>query len=692
MMPEQPQKDPSSAEMPPTVDSESPPVVPETTRSIPLSDPSTGCVPSFRSPVTPAAPSRTARPSSPGPGDRIDDFEIIQVLGKGAFATVFLARQVSLGRQVALKVSANRGAEGRTLASLEHNHIVHVFSETVDPARNLRLMCMQYVAGTTLERVIRLLSGRDRRTWSGAAILEVIDALSSTTPVAFDPAALRDRESLAGSDFVEAVCWIGIRLAEALAHAHNQGVLHRDIKPANILLNRYGRPMLADFNVALDADRARGPAGEIFGGTLGYMAPEHLDAFNPDVGVGPAAVDERSDLYSLGLVLYEMLTGSLPFGSVPKTTRVGESLQLMANERRTEAPSPRRLVDVPEILDRTIRRCLDPKPEARYQSAAELARALEGCREHHGVEKAMPGGNVITRLTLAHPVLLGVFLLFLPHLFASAVNIPYNALRIVGELTPQQQATFEQLILGYNLIAYPVCVWVVYRVMRPIARVWRQLSSPALPDNAAVEAARHQALRLPAVAIALSFIGWLPGGILFPLGIDLLAGPIVNRSDVYLHFLVSFTLSGLIALTYSVFVAQFLVLRVLYPRLWLDAQDLRGRASMELRPLGRRLWVFQLLAGLIPLAGAVLMIDVGPEAFAADRTSYRTFRLLVTALIALGMVGFGIAVGVTNQLRLMLTALMAEERRRSTFSIAHPTMIREERPTAMVGEENQSSG
>src|SRR5262249_7214902 len=148
--------------------------------------------------------------------------------------------------------------------------------ETVDERRGLRLLCMKFVPGTDLERVLRELARLEPSAWSGRAILDVIDRLSRHEAM-FDPAALRDRERLARSDFIEASCWLGARLAEALAHAHSRGVLHRDVKPANILLNRYGRPLLSDFNLALSTRQDAGR--DTFGGTLRYMAPEHLDAF-----------------------------------------------------------------------------------------------------------------------------------------------------------------------------------------------------------------------------------------------------------------------------------------------------------------------------------------------------------------------------------------------------------------------------
>lgn len=618
-------------------------------------DLTTGAAPSFRAllPNTDVLPP-PAPLILPQPGQRLKDFEILQVLGSGAFATVFLARQISLDRQVALKVSANRGNEGRTIASLEHDHIVRVFSEDVDREGNLRLLCMQYVSGTTLERVIQTLRHREPQTWSGQAVLDAIDA-RSTDPALFDPAALRDREALAGCDFAEAVCWLGVRLAEALAHAHNQGVFHRDVKPANILLNRYGRPLLADFNVALDRQRVRGPAGAIFGGTLAYMAPEHIDAFNPGEPFTPEVVDARSDVYSLGLVLFELLTGRLPFPVVLQAETTAEALRGLADQRRMQAPSPRKFAEVPEVLDRIVRRCLDPEPEGRYQTAAELAQALTGCGEHRRATKALPPGHLLTPAAARHPFLLGAVLLLIPHVLGSIVNISYNSLRIAGQLTQEQQAAFAHLVLGYNLIVYPVCLWLMCRLVAPIYRGVRELAGPIVPDREHIAALRRRLLILPLWTVGLACVGWLPGGILFPLGIDLLSGGVPE--GVYGHFVLSFTMSGLIALTYSVLVCEFIGLRILYPQFWVDARGFRERTQTELRGEAWRLYILQLFAGIIPLAGACLMVAVGPETLITP-ASYRTFRVLVTGLIALGMLGFGVALSASDRLRQTLHALI----------------------------------
>ena len=633
------------------------------TRSVEPSDlayTSPGDAPPCRPPLpggSPPAPTAVSAPLAlPSTGEQFDDFKLLRELGVGAFGRVYLARQVSLDRLVALKVSANRGHEGRTLARLEHAHIVRVFAEFVDPARDLRVLCMQFIPGTTLHRVIAELATLDPKQWSGRAILDVLDGVD-TGLVALDPAALREREYLAGYDFVEAVCWLGARLAEALAHAHDLDVLHRDLKPANVLLNRYGRPFLADFNVSFAASRA-GDEADQFGGTLGYMAPEHLDAFATGSGTSPEAVDERADLYSLGVVLFELCTGRLPFERRPRSGRQLEELvRELAAERHAGPPSLPAERGVPGPLARAICRCLEPDPKQRYQSAAELARALDGCRELHRVERSLPPPGPLTRGLRRWPFALGGLLALLPHVLGSVVNVSYNSLRIVDRLTPEQQATFQRLVLVYNAITYPICILLLAGLVLPLRRVRLGLSGPQPPSFETVGAARRAALQLPLWCAVLSCIGWLPGGLLFPFGIERLSGPI--DADVYRHFLISFTISGVIALTFSAFAVQFVALRVLYPWLWTDASDLRSTARSELAGQDRRLAWFQLLSVLIPLAAAVLMVGVGPEEF---KEGYRPFRLLVTALIALGMAGLGVAMTVSRRLHEMLAALRGGER------------------------------
>jgi serine/threonine protein kinase len=598
----------------------------------------------------PAAP---ADDTFPPVGSRLDDFELIRVLGRGAFATVYLARHLSLGRDVALKVTAERGGEARTLASLEHPNIVQVFWELTDVERDLRLLCMQYVPGTTLERVIRFLAGRDPRSWSGQAILEAV-AAEVSGPISFDASGLNERQQLAACDFVEAACWLGARLAEALAYAHRHGVRHRDIKPANILINLYGRPLLADFNLALD--RKRLADDEPLGGTLGYMAPEHLDAFNPAVDLSAEAVDERSDIYSLGVVLFELLTGQLPFPHLPRGVGRGEALREMSAERRAGAPSPRALrPDLPPPLDRVVRRCLQPPPLDRYASASELAEALEGCRQLRQAEKHMPAAGPITRALQVHTRPMGLLLTLTPHLLAAAVNVTYTSLRIAADLAPPQQEILNQLTIGYNLAVFSATLLIAVRLSLPIRRLSRRLAGDQPPTAAEVRAVRRHALAFPRWGLVLSCLGWLPGGVILPLLLSLCGGAI--PAHVYLHFMVSFTIAGLVAVTYNVFANQFLVLRVIYPRLWCDARHLRQEAREELRPVDRQVKVLQLLAGLIPLVGGALLL-LGGGAELAESFSY---RLWVLALIVLGMAGFGLSVWIGSRIARTVTALTGRE-------------------------------
>ena len=477
--------------------------------------------------------------------------------------------------------------------------------------------------------------------------------------MALDPAALRDREFLAGCDFVEAVCWLGARLAEALAYAHSLGVLHRDIKPANVLLNQYGRPMLADFNIATVASGAGGKEGSL-GGTLAYMAPEHLDAFMLRDAAAGDAVKEPADIYSLGLVLFELLCGCRPFvcHDVP-TGGTSATLRALADERRLGPPPLPAEADVPGPAAAVLRHCLDPAPARRYQSAEQLARALDGCRELRGIARSLPPAGPLTRALFRWPFVMMLVLLLLPHAVSGVVNIAYRSLRIVERLTPAQQSAYRTIVPLYIGVMYTTCVLVVIARLRPPRGVRLALAGPSPPSAEQVNAARRTILRLPMWCVALACAAWLPGGLVFPLFIDHQAGPLAD--GVIAHLLISCTISGLIALTYSYFAAQFIVLRFYYPMLWLDTPDVKATARAELAGRDLQMTWFQTLAVLIPLAAAVLMIGVGPEEFAEG---YRTFRVLVTALIALGMAGLGITLAVNRHLQDILRVLTAASERR----------------------------
>ncbi|QGJ68437.1 Protein kinase domain-containing protein [Planctomycetales bacterium 10988] len=584
------------------------------------------------------------------PGEELDEFELLTLLGEGSFAKVFLAHQRSLRRQVALKISTDYGTEARTMASLEHDHIVQVFSESVDPERNLRLLCMQYIPGTTLGRAISYLNSHSEIPFSGSGFLSVLDDLSEH-PTLLQTTALREREQLSDEDWTGAVCWLGSRVAEALTFAHSQTVLHRDIKPDNILVSQYGRPYLADFNLSIDSHPMGETSAGMFGGSIAYMSPEHLDAFNPAHEARPEVVNQQSDIYSLGVTLFELAAGRLPFIDVP-SSEVSETLFRFANTRRSTLPSPKAIrPEVSEALDLTIRKCLQPDPKNRFQEAKELADALHGARELRTLENQLPPLGRIARFFVRHPGWAIVILAIWPHLVGSIVNISYNTLFIVGDLTAAQQLSFSRMVAVYNLLVYPLCVLTLIWKLKPFYRIWPKMKDEGLTTLDEQDYLRNELISYSTWVIIVSCLGWLPGGLIFPLALHLEEGPI--SLTVFFHFISSFTISGLIALTYCYFGIEFFALRIGYPRLLMGIRSPRKVAKEELRWANPRMRLIQFCAGTIPLVAAISIVLIGPE----EVDSYDTFRILVTALITLGAVGFGIALWVAHLLNQTLTVL-----------------------------------
>jgi serine/threonine protein kinase len=578
-------------------------------------------------------------------GTRLGDFELVAVLGYGAFACVYLARQTSLERMIALKVSKTRGREARTLARLEHPHIVAIYAEATDAEQDLHLLCMQYVAGSTLEQVMECWKQSPPEVRNGERFLACIDELARFD-VALDVIALRDRQRLAEMDRLETVCWLGARLAEALAYAHQQGVLHRDIKPANILLNRYGRPYLADFNVSqITDDGHRG-----VGGTLAYMAPEHIEAFVDGEQTAPGA---QADVYSLGIVLFQLYQGSLPF-ALPRGLKT-EELGRYAQARREEAIAKVASLDAPPTFQQILSRCLQGDPNARYADAGDLAQDLESCQEFNRVRRSLPEPRPLTRWALQSPVFFVAIMIPLPHVLATIVNIAYNASQL--QLSERHLTVFPYLVGVYNPIAYSVLLTILFRKILPVYRAWSALNHhQGAPGNLAEM--RRKALALPDWLAGLSALGWLPGGIIFPAVLALFAPPV--ELWLFVQFVVSFTLSGLIAITYSAGLMELLAVRVLYPGLFLETRNLSQTARHELRHVENRLARLQVLAILIPVAGATLMLGVGPEN--ASPSSYQAFRIVVTATLAAGMIGLGLAVYLTAEIRETVARLTGSQR------------------------------
>ncbi|WP_245721476.1 serine/threonine-protein kinase [Nocardia crassostreae] len=306
----------------------------------------------------------------------MDDFDLLVELGSGAFARVFLARQRSMQRLVAVKISQNHGTESETLAQLDHENIVRVFDQRLMAEHELKLMYMQYLPGGTLSKLLSLVREQPPDRRSGALLLEVVDR-AMRDKGGLEPGESAARTAAAARSWPETVAWLGSRLARALDYAAANGVLHRDIKPANVLLTGDGIPKLADFNISFSLHVAGTSPLAYFGGSLAYMSPEQLAACHPQLPASAEDLDGRSDIYALGVVLWELLTGQGPFDDESRAGDSESSLERMLELRGRELdPAQLSLLppDCPPTLRRVVLKCLAPNREDRWATGAELAR------------------------------------------------------------------------------------------------------------------------------------------------------------------------------------------------------------------------------------------------------------------------------------------------------------------------------
>jgi serine/threonine protein kinase/tetratricopeptide (TPR) repeat protein len=287
-------------------------------------------------------------------GTRLGAYEIVASLGAGGMGEVYRAKDMRLGREVALKVlpeafarDADRLArferEARTVAGLNHPNIVVLHS--VEEEAGVRFLTMELVEGQSLDRYV---------TPGGLPISRVLE--------------------------------LGIALSDALVAAHERGVVHRDLKPANVIVTREGRVKVLDFGLAklessasgLDATQATTMAaplstpGQVVG-TVPYMAPEQIRG---------EAVDARTDLFALGILLYEIAAGRRPFTGA---TSADVSSSIL---RDTPKPLASVRAELPADLERIVGRCLEKEPRARFQTA------LDVCNELRRLQQASASGTL----------------------------------------------------------------------------------------------------------------------------------------------------------------------------------------------------------------------------------------------------------------------------------------------------------
>jgi serine/threonine protein kinase/Flp pilus assembly protein TadD len=336
----------------------------------------------------------TDQPAVATPPRHLGDFRIVREIGRGGMGIVYEAVQLSLNRRVALKVLPFAAAldrrhlerfrnEAQSAAQLHHSNIVSVFA--VGCERGVHFYAMQFIDGQTLAQVIK-----EMRAATGSDHSE--DANPSSEPISLDVvkpppasdvtetvplAALSTERSDGRSEFFRTFAKVGMRLAEALDYAHRQGVIHRDIKPANILLDAQGDVWITDFGLArLKNENGLTVSGDLLG-TLRYMSPEQTTASR-------TPVDHRSDIYSLGATLYELVSLRPVFASQDRA--------VLLRQITSEEPCLLRRLDraVPVELEIIVAKALAKEPRARYATAQELADDLRRFLDHKPIRARRP--------------------------------------------------------------------------------------------------------------------------------------------------------------------------------------------------------------------------------------------------------------------------------------------------------------
>jgi serine/threonine protein kinase len=498
-------------------------------------------------------------------GQQIDDFDLLVQLGKGSFGSVFLARQRSMQRLVALKISRDRGVEPQTLAQLDHPNIVRVYDQRVLPGSQMQLMYMQHIAGGTLHDVLEGVRQLPAPLRTGKILVDSVDrALDRHGESA--PADSPSRRRLAAMPWPEVVCWIGSRLAAALGYAHSRGVLHRDVKPANVLLAADGSPKLVDFNVSFSSKLEGATPAAYFGGSLSYMSPEQIEAYNPDHSRQPDEMDGRSDVYSLGIVLWELLTGSRPFSDEHLEDCLYDTPKLLAKltARRRAGLAPAAIAtlpqDLPPGLQQVLTSCLAPDVADRPASAGQLARQFELCLQPH-VQRLLrprPGslGERLRRWRFWMFVAVGL----LPSVVFSSLNLSFNVSQFVQSDVADFFWTQVKVVNG---VAFPIAIFLVVQFAWPVLVAVGRAGSGKPIDSTELEKLRKRALWVGEYAGWLGMALWVISGVVFPLWQHIHFG--ATKELEYRNFLVSQIISGWISSTLTFFLLTLMFVRAFYP-------------------------------------------------------------------------------------------------------------------------------
>jgi WD40 repeat protein/serine/threonine protein kinase len=423
----------------------------------------------------------------------LGDFRLLREIGRGGMGVVYEAEQMSLGRRVALKVLPFASAldpkqlqrfknEAQAAAHLHHQNIVPVYG--VGCERGVHYYAMQFIAGQTLAALIgELRQDSGRQTNGRCQLPQGLSAVAQelvsghfaparrpisegpptgpylSPPAASAPlspetapraaAALSTERSLKGAVYFRTVANLGVQAAEALEHAHQLGVVHRDIKPANLLLDGRGNLWITDFGLAHCQSQAGLTMTGDLVGTLRYMSPEQALAKR-------LLVDHRTDIYSLGVTLYELLTLEHAFA--------GSDREELLRQIAFEEPRPPRQLNrfIPAELETIVLKAMAKIPEERYATAQELANDLERFLEDKPIRARRP--TLVQRVkkwTRRHlPVVWTAALSFVAMLILAVIALAASNVLITREKAQTDLAREElERTLYYQCIALAEREW-----------------------------------------------------------------------------------------------------------------------------------------------------------------------------------------------------------------------------------------
>ncbi|MCA8954114.1 MAG: serine/threonine protein kinase, partial [Planctomycetes bacterium] len=380
--------------------------------------------------------------------ERLGEFRLVRQIGRGGMGAVFVAEQESLRREVALKlVRPDQVIFGGTrerfrrevlaIARLQHPGIVPIL--TGGEAQGIPFYAMELVHGASLAEVLEELTGNAPSALDGTALRA---ALARAMAGKQDDAAIADAAAFHGA-WVQVCCRLMLDVAEAVQHAHERGVLHRDLKPSNVLLTTAGDARVIDFGLASAEGEQRITRSGASFGSVPYMAPEQVRGQTE-------GIDERTDVYGLGVTLYELLTLRLPFGD-------GASSRERILTGDYEPPARRNALVHPDV-DAICSMAMDVDAPRRYASAAEFAADLRAFLEQRTVRARRPSAWLrARRWTARNPMRAAVaIVLFLalvpgPLLFAwqrsvAATEIQ-RALDVAEQGFDQALAAVDQMLL-----------------------------------------------------------------------------------------------------------------------------------------------------------------------------------------------------------------------------------------------------